>query len=74
MRYTIIFTILSLSVSGSRAQSNGWPENPCEKVGASCDPIVPGFCDGQYDSAVELPCGPRGIVGVGCCWHAPPPN
>ncbi len=68
---TSVIVLFSTIVS---SQSNGWPGNPCEKVGASCDPIVADFCSSEYDTNVELPCGPKGIVGIGCCWHAPPPN
>ncbi|KAK1238968.1 hypothetical protein MKX08_006029 [Trichoderma sp. CBMAI-0020] len=48
------------------------PENPCEWVGGTCDAISLGFCNGINDARVELPCGPRGTVGVGCCWHGQP--
>ncbi|PQK14412.1 hypothetical protein BB8028_0004g13420 [Beauveria bassiana] len=47
------------------------PRNPCVAVGATCDPIIPSFCQGRYNVPINLPCGPRGIAGVGCCWHAP---
>ncbi|KFH44446.1 hypothetical protein ACRE_047590 [Hapsidospora chrysogenum ATCC 11550] len=71
MKYILIFTILGFSITGGSAQYNGWPGNPCETVGASCDPIIESFCAGPNDAAVNLPCGPNGMVGVGCCWHAP---
>lgn len=71
---TILISVIILFSTIVNSQSNGWPENPCEKVGATCDPIVADFCSGDYDTEVSLPCGPKGIVGVGCCWHAPPPN
>ncbi|KAL7947479.1 hypothetical protein V8C42DRAFT_317906 [Trichoderma barbatum] len=80
MRYTTIFTIISLGFSGAMAAESfgppfdldinfDFPNNPCEWVGASCDPIGLGFCSGLKDATVNLPCGPGGIVGVGCCWH-----
>lgn len=52
----------------------GYPGNPCERLGLSCDPIVPDFCEGEFDAKVDLPCGPKIWVGVGCCWHGPPRN
>ncbi|KAM0516924.1 hypothetical protein ACHAPE_005035 [Trichoderma viride] len=46
-----------------------FPQNPCEWVGGTCDAITRDFCGGTYDAQIQLPCGPRGTVGVGCCWH-----
>jgi hypothetical protein len=71
---SILFLVIVLFITIVYSQGNGWPGNPCEKVGATCDPIVADFCSGDYDTNVELPCGPKGIVGVGCCWHASPPQ
>ncbi|EHK47663.1 hypothetical protein TRIATDRAFT_90157 [Trichoderma atroviride IMI 206040] len=49
-----------------------FPENPCEWVGGTCDAVTLGFCNGINDARIELPCGGRGLVGVGCCWHGEP--
>ncbi|KAK4061573.1 uncharacterized protein Triagg1_10282 [Trichoderma aggressivum f. europaeum] len=46
-----------------------FPENPCEFVGGTCEATTLGFCSGRGDFSVDLPCGGRGIIGVGCCWH-----
>ncbi|KAK0761649.1 hypothetical protein N5P37_005701 [Trichoderma harzianum] len=73
MRSLAFITALSLSIYGCMAESGGYPGNPCERVGAKCDPVVQNFCQGKFDATVELPCGPHGFVGVGCCWHGPPP-
>ncbi|PTB62610.1 hypothetical protein BBK36DRAFT_147689 [Trichoderma citrinoviride] len=53
-----------------------WGNNPCERVGGSCDPLGATFCRGTYDVAITgLPC--RANLGAtpvtGCCWHAPRP-
>lgn len=79
--------IVSLSISGlyfkilyirkltrQPGALGGYPENPCERLGLSCDALVPGFCDGKFDASVNLPCGPKNWEGVGCCWHGPPLN
>ena len=50
-----------------------WGNNPCERVGATCDPLGATFCRGTFDVAITgLPC--RAAIGTpvtGCCWHAP---
>ncbi|KAL5094004.1 hypothetical protein Trisim1_009474 [Trichoderma cf. simile WF8] len=46
-----------------------FPENPCEFIGGTCEATTLGFCSGRGDFSVDLPCGGRGIIGVGCCWH-----
>ncbi|KAL7934602.1 hypothetical protein V8C35DRAFT_301380 [Trichoderma chlorosporum] len=46
-----------------------FPKNPCEWVGATCDPFGRNFCNGTLDAPVALPCGPKGTIGVACCWH-----
>ncbi|KAI8099185.1 uncharacterized protein BX664DRAFT_320606 [Halteromyces radiatus] len=71
---SFLISTLMLCITVVSSQGEGYPGNPCEKVSASCDPIIPGFCSDRYDVPVNLPCGPRGYVGVGCCWHAPPPS
>ncbi|KAH8126529.1 hypothetical protein ACSS6W_010922 [Trichoderma asperelloides] len=73
MRSLAFITALGLSLFG-KAKSDGWPGNLCERAGGSCDPVTADFCQGDYDTTVGLPCAPRGVVGVGCCWHAPTPN
>ncbi|KAF4580352.1 hypothetical protein GQ602_002080 [Ophiocordyceps camponoti-floridani] len=68
MQFTIL-GLFSLALYGSTVAAKGYPGNPCEKTGASCDPVIRDFCSGKQDAKVNLPCGPRGYVGVSCCWH-----
>ncbi|PTB36630.1 uncharacterized protein TrAFT101_010509 [Trichoderma asperellum] len=51
-----------------------FPENPCEWIGGTCDPIIAGtsFCTGVNEAPITgVPCAPSSLLSVGCCWHAP---
>jgi hypothetical protein len=69
MKSTIIATVVFFAavVMGTPI---GIQANECAKAGGKCDPIIPGFCQGENDKLLNLACGPGRLVGVGCCHHS----